>query len=258
MTVNCGGIMTDFKSWMDFRTFQRTIRHDRRFVYTKETEVFLEAVRRSSHLRSADVSAGSIWWRAQLGNSWRDVGDEERGSIEIQCAYPPERMIPLASMVGDGRANSDGIPCLYLGSDDTTAISETRPWVGSYVSTAQFEIARDLKIVDCAEGHDKSPLFIEEPGLDERTKAVWHTIDRAFAEPVTSSDSRNSYLPTQILAELFKDEGFDGIGYKSSCSTGYNLALFNCDDARLLSCGLQRIKSVTLDFDDADQRYYIK
>ena len=49
-----------------------------------------------------------------------------------------------------------------------------------------------------------------EPDPAEREKAVWAHIGQAFSEPMTRRDDSADYVPTQIIAELFKREGFDG------------------------------------------------
>ena len=47
------------------------------------------------------------------------------------------------------------------------------------------------------------------------------------------------YVPTQVIAELYKSEGYDGIAYKRAFGDdGYNIAVFNLDDARVKSCVL--------------------
>lgn len=250
--------MSEFQSWRDYWAFYRSIIRERRHIRTTEVESFIEAVRQTSQKRIVVINAGTIWWRAQLGHDWRNVGEDE-SMIEIECAYERERMKPIAEKVGDGRVNSRGIPCLYLANLEKTAIAETRPWVGAHVSVAQFKTTKNLRIVDCSVGYNKIPIFMEEPSLDERVDAVWASIDRAFAEPLGPSDNHLSYVPTQILAELFKAEGYDGIGYKSSCcSTGFNLALFDCDSAYLVNCGLKKISSIELNYKDADQSYFVK
>ena len=48
-----------------------------------------------------------------------------------------------------------------------------------------------------------------------KEKAVWVEIDCAFSHPTTLSDDAADYVPTQILAELFRDTGYDGIVYRS-------------------------------------------
>lgn len=250
--------MSEFQSWRDFWEFRRSIIRERRHIRTRQVENFIDTVRLTSEKRLVDIKVNSIWSRAQLGNDYREVGSDD-AAIEIECAFKRDRMKPIADKAGDGRVNSRGIPCLYLASQEKTAIAETRPWVGAFVSVAQFRITKNLKIVDCSVGYNKSPIFLDEPNSEDRTDAVWATIDKAFAEPVGPNDNALSYVPTQILAELFKAEGYDGIGYKSSCcSTGFNLALFDCDSANLVNCGLKKISAIELSYKDADQTYFIK
>jgi hypothetical protein len=88
-------------------------------------------------------------------------------------------------------------------------------------------------------------------------------INDAFAEPVTNTDDGADYAPTQILGELFKCAGYDGIRYKSKYSefeslqpcgsqqrvdeihaakpsAGLNVALFRIADAEFTSSRLYR------------------
>ena len=83
-----------------------------------------------------------------------------------------------------------------------------------------------------------------EPSPERREKSVWDDIDRAFAKPVERNDDLADYAPTQIIAELFKAEGFDGIAYRSALGTGYNVALFDIDTAKLKNRSLSEVKSV--------------
>ena len=79
---------------------------------------------------------------------------------------------------------------------------------------------------------------------------VWGEINNALSEPVERSDDPINYIPTQILSELFKVNGADGIAYKSSVRKGgHNLALFDPEAADIRSCGLHRIKEITYGFE---------
>jgi len=198
----------------------------------------------------------ALSWRAQLGHDWREEGDEEK--FDIPCAHPALRMKPLRDRATDGRANPKGIPCLYLASRKETAISEVRPWIGSYVSLAQFKLLRPLKLVDCSHDRAERSFYFDEPEPEKREAAVWAEIDRAFSEPMTRSDDIAEYAPTQILAELFKRAGLDGIAYKSNFGeNGYNLAIFDIDAADLLNCGLHRVDKIEMKFSQQDNPYFM-
>jgi len=112
--------------------------------------------------------------------------------------------------------------------------------------------------VDCSRDHKKFPIYIEEPGLVDERQAVWAHIDRAFAEPTTSQDGIAEYVSTQILAELFQREGFDGVAYKSNFGeNGYNVALFDLDAADLINCFLFEVKKIEMEFEERANPYFI-
>lgn len=255
---------SEFLSWRSYWRFARSVSREYRFVWSPETEVFLETVRQTSQSRRTKIPAGQVFWRAQIGHGWRPMGDGM--DDEIPCPHPSSRMKPLLDRASDGRVNPRGIPCLYLATTKDAAISEVRPWIGSYVSAGTFKTKRDLTVIDCARRYDKTPLFFGshlddpnyEPTVEERSEAVWAHIDRAFAEPMTRTDDRADYAPTQILSELFKSSGAEGVIYKSNFGDeGFNIALFNPDDATLTSCGLFEVRGVLLRLDESDQFYHV-
>lgn len=245
-----------FRSWRGYWDFARSVSQELRFVRTAETESFLAAVLETSASRQSIIPAGHLFWRAQLGHDWRSLSTE--GDEPIPCAYPRARMKPLPGRASDGRANPRGIPSLYLSTTQEAAIAEVRPWVGSYVSAGQFRTERELTVIDCSRGHKKTPFYFEEPEPQARIDAVWTHIDRAFAEPMTRSDDQADYVPTQILAELFKKAGADGVVYKSNFGeNGFNIALFDAEAAELVNCGLFEVTGMRPTFSEADAFYAV-
>ena len=76
---------------------------------------------------------------------------------------------------------------------------------------------------------------------------------------MTRTDNHTEYIPTQIIAEFFKNNNFDGVIYKSNFgSNGYNIALFNIEDARLEQCHLFETKSINIDFQEVANPYFRK
>jgi RES domain-containing protein len=245
-----------FQSWHSFWDFQREVLRSHRFVRSAEAEAFLQAVRHTAQPRLKRINKGTILWRAQLGHDWRE---ERQINDSVPCAFPPARMKPLADRAHEGRVNPKGIPCLYLCSTAETAMSEVRPWLGSYVSLAQFKIERDLALVDCSMSEKRIWFHLEEPAPEVKTETVWAHIDEAFSEPVTRSDDTGTYAPTQILAETFRSLGADGVVYRSSLGeSGYNIAVFDLEVARLINCALHEVKSVKFEFKEADLPYFVK
>ena len=169
-------------------------------------------------------------------------------------------MKPIPEKSSDGRVNPKGIVCLYLATQKETAILEVRPLIGSYVSVAQFEVVKDLNIINCSAPEIGNLAFLEK-GLSQGDieKIVWSAINRAFSEPVERGDDRLDYVPTQIIAEAFKLTGFDGIAYKSSYGEdGFNVALFDMAAADLINCGLYRIDDLSVTISEQDNPYFIK
>jgi hypothetical protein len=228
-------------------------------VQTPEHQVFLDAVKTTAPERTATMKSGHILWRAQLGHDWR-THEQDGVSYEVETAHPVARMKPIPDKASDGRVSTRGIPCLYLATQEDTAILEVRPLIGSFVSVAQFRTRRELRLVDCSRKEIGDLAFLE-PNLsaDDVDKIVWSDMNRAFSEPVERGDESLDYIPTQILAEHFKFLGFDGVAYKSSYGeSGFNVALFDLASADLINCGLYRIKDVSITKQEADSRYFIK
>jgi hypothetical protein len=109
-------------------------------------------------------------------------------------------------------------------------MSETRPWIGAYLTVAELRTTKRLRVVDCV------PSLVED--LNEITfseTTVWAHINYAFSEPVTSTENAADYAPTQVLAEAFRVHGFDGIQYGSRVGEGESVALFDLEAADVVS-----------------------
>jgi hypothetical protein len=240
--------MEMFKAWNSFISFANTTRHKERYFYNKDIQEFFREVLATAQERIESIPKGQQYWRAQLGCN-DDPCYDDNGNILAYNAvpYPTERMTPSADKACENRANPKGIPFLYLSTDETTAISEVRPWVGSYVTVAQFETLKNLRLLDCSYG-EINPMNCTVSDLDklwkltpqepeEATKVVWRWIDLSFSKPVDHDDKIADYVPTQIIAELFRTNGFDGIKYKSLFNSGSNVALYDINSAKQINDG---------------------
>ncbi len=117
---------------------------------------------------------------------------------------------------------------------------------------------RELVVIDCSRNHADFPIFFNEPDPAEREHAVWAHIDNAFAEPVDRSDDAAEYVPTQIITEMFKREGYDGIAYKSAFGKkGFNIVLFDIDAAELINCFLYKVTNVSFEFSETANPYFV-
>ncbi len=256
--------MAEFESWRSYETFADYVMRKSRYTRDPRTQAFLAAVLSTSETRRKTVSADTIFWRAQQGHGWRTERanrDEEGEAFEYEIPAPhdPPRMRPRLNAAPEGRVNPKGIPCLYIATDRETAMAEVRPWLGLAVSAGQFKTKRDLVVIDCSVLHGTTrDWYFEEPPGKEREKAVWAGIDYAFSKPVNPDDSTAEYAPTQILAEMFRDNGADGVVYKSLLGAGHNVAFFDVDAAELINCFLYEPRSIAFTFDEIAGPYFRK
>ena len=235
-------------SWKDFLSFRCKSKQEERYFHDNDTQAFFNGILATAQERIQIIPKGQKFWRAQLGCGDWPACDADGTIIAYNVVpYSSERMKPFTDKASEGRINSKGIPCLYLATDEKTAISEVRPWVGSHVTVAQFETLRELKVIDCSCG-EINPMDVSVADLDklwkltpptpeEAIKTIWRWIDKEFSEPVEHDDKIADYVPTQIIAELFKTNGFDGIQYKSLFNNGKNLALYDIDSAKQIDDG---------------------
>jgi RES domain-containing protein len=240
-----------FKSHRDYYNFRLEVVKSRRYIGSPETVAFLQAVAATCYARETIVKLGAGLRRAQVAHGLRPIyqtGDDGEDIYidDIECAANKVRMMPLRDRAYDGRVNPRGIPCLYMATNDATAVSEVRPAIGAYVTVASMKCLRELKLVDCSVLANKYFIHFKVPERQEMEKAVWSDIDRAFSAPADRSDDAADYAPTQILTELFRSLGYDGVAYKSAFGEdGYNVAIFNIDDFEVGWCRLFQVKDIT-------------
>jgi hypothetical protein len=245
-----------FKSWRSYSIFRHAVDTKQRYILDDECKNFLNSILDTCKDRERFCKAGSILWRAQNGNSWRphyQYDPETHEDVYIDdfpTPFPNSRMKPLEFSATEGRANSKGIPCLYVATDKETAMAEVRPWLGATISVGQFKMKRDLTIIDFSVEHGKNNLhlYFKEPTVEEIVKAVWSDIDNAFSRPTKASDLKSEYAPTQIISELIKSKGYDGIAYKSSLADGHNVCLFDLSSADTVRCSIYEATNIKFDF----------
>ena len=246
-----------FPSWQSYSNFAHAVVRQERYVRSVETSAFIEAVLSTSITRERLIREGTILWRAQLGFDMDEVESDGR-TVEAPAPYSPARMKPLPFARVDGRVNPVGISALYLATDERTAISEVRPWIGKHVSVAQLKIMREVKVIDCSLGYSEGFLFYEqEPSPEDRENAVWHCINRAFAEPVSDDRRTTEYIPTQVLAEYFRAHGVDGVVYQSLLGGGKTVALFDVRAADVINCALHYVRGVNFSYDQVANPYFV-
>ena len=162
----------------------------------------------------------------------RIVKNEERISLNEMGA-------PESQKSSDGRANSRGIRCLYLGDSDETTIHETRAGKYDCVCIGTFVLKKDIVVVDFKSINKISPFA--EGIIDNITelavnKQYLERINTEMSKIMRRKDDSLDYLPTQYITDFVKsieNEGvsiYSGIEYKSVMNeNGFNLAIFEPD-----------------------------
>jgi hypothetical protein len=208
-----------------------------RYIRSPDDEAFLRYVASTAEKRTEEIQPGTTLWRAQIGHNVLDTAIDC-----IEVPFDAERMKPpphwrTTGQSSEGRTNPNGIPFLYTATNEHIAISEVKPSPGDFVTVAGVRTNRVLRIVNMTTDDEgvRSIIYLDEPGGPERELAVWRDIDRAFSSPVAGSAERADYASTQILAELFRKRGLNGIAYRSAFGTGHNIALFDADAADVVS-----------------------
>lgn len=226
-----------FESARAYQSFARDVRRANRYFRSDASEAFLEGVLKTAKGRTRNLQCDTPCFRARLGN--RMAGETFKGDdgevieiVEWRAPYAEDEMMPRKDYASEGRANPKGISYLYVATDERTAVSEVRPWIGSYVSVAHLKTVRELTCVDCSGGRWLPPRLkpLTQPQRDEWDECVWRDINAAFREPVTRNDDSADYAPTQVIAEAIRRAGYSGIVYGSSISQhgeGKNVVLFD-------------------------------
>ncbi|HEX8213316.1 MAG TPA: RES family NAD+ phosphorylase [Longimicrobium sp.] len=249
--------MATFSSYRSYSNFAHAVKRRWRFSRDAEQADFLTAVLATSQSRLEVLQAGSLLFRAQLGCNWPET-DEEEAEDPGPRPFPPSRMMPLRDRASEGRVNPRGIPYLYTATHAVTAGAEVRPWIGAYITIAQLKTARDLTLVNCTSDDRRDMIYFSEPPEAEREIEVWRDIDRAFARPVERDEYSAEYAPTQVIAEMFREHGLDGIAYRSSLGEGHNIAFFDLGAADVINYTVHEVRGIQFDVPEVGNRRYVR
>jgi hypothetical protein len=190
------------------------------------------------HLTLDADEVPDVWYRARI-----QTGDNAFAVGEMGA--PPRRIS------SHGRANPAGIPYLYLGSTPTTAVSEVRPHIGELACVADFKTPPNLLLVDLRRPRSTVSPFVLAHATDiGRMRSDLPFLERLGDEltrPVLPQAAAIDYTPSQYLCEFIKKCRYDGVLYRSSVSTGINLALFDPAKAQFGTVEKYRVSRVLVE-----------
>lgn len=163
-------------------------------------------------------------YRARIGYEKKLTPIDFTNKTPCYVPYKHEAIhAPLPYIAAKGRMNRENVSYLYLASSEETAISEVRPHPGHIVSLGTFEPKQELRLADFAAANILD-FFKNDKLLDTYADIV--AINRLFSIPVPPG-FQYKYVATQLISDLIRQKGFDGISFVSSISGGVNFAFFN-------------------------------
>lgn len=177
-------------------------------------------------------------------------GDTEfyRARISDENRFKKSEMgPPPMGLITAGRANSQGIRCLYLSNDEITTIHEIRARDFDYISIGKFKAKEDLHIVDLSNLDKISPFSMDDFNAEwfSINMSILKKISREIAKPLRRQDSDLDYLPSQYISDYVKSLGYDGICYRSTLNKeGVNYAIFDSKKFECIDVNLVHIDSV--------------
>lgn len=130
----------------------------------------------------------------------------------IPTPYTNEDMKPVSNIRSEGRFNSYNTNVLYLAFSPEIAISEARSDTLAPVSVGEFELSREVKVIDLSKSVGAHHYFFGSKEDDALA-----TLGSILSRPLDNQHNRGrSYIPIQIISEYFHyEKGVDGIIYNS-------------------------------------------
>lgn len=180
-----------------------------------------EIFRKVLEVSCKEYEAGTEFFRARIWTEGIGFTTDEMGPP------PPKK-------ASAGRANPEGISCLYLADSLDTTLHETRAGVYDFATVGKFVLKEKIAVVDLTSIDKISPFLMADIDLLAANLEHLRKIGDEISRPLRKHDSSLDYLPTQYISDYIKSIGYSGIKYKSTmCSDGMNFAIF---DKNLLQC----------------------
>ncbi len=210
-------------TWNDF---VQELKTKNRFHTNK---VNLEILERQCSFARKTYKRGDFFYRSRLSPTKQGFEKKEMGPPPLGSARP-------------GRANPEGVQCLYLADQINTAIHEIRAGIHDYVCVGKFKLNHDTVVVDLRSLGEIHPFTVENMDFLEYAVNREHLkkIGSEISRPQRRGDSALDYVATQYISDFIKSiqgsgtNTYSGLVYRSTLyPKGYNLAFFYED---LLKC----------------------
>lgn len=207
----------------NWEAFTYTVKHINRFFDVKENlarEELLSGFDDFFKSMAVDLERGYRIWRGRLDPQ----GPYETSTLQIKECGPPPRKSAISL-----RMNPAGISYFYGAEDLDTAVKEIRAKEGTTSIYGEFKIIEDLRVVDFSVVPKVQIPSVFSEDYDHELLNIQHFLNsfgKEISKPIIEEEAQIEYLPTQILTEYIRASGYDGVRYRSSLTTGYNVTLF--------------------------------
>ena len=197
------------------------------------------------------IAVGSRYYRARIGAEARFRSFD--GGFHPKLKSKPYQGdllgAPPPPSSKSGRVNRAGVSFLYLSSNSDTAAAEVRPHPGHELSIGEFRSVRQLRLADFAVEIDN--FSASDAQLDLFSFLV--AADRAMSFPVTPENT-SRYSITQLIAEVCRQRGFDGVAFMSSVGDGSNICVFDPTSFRYVegSAVVRRVTALRYDLEPVE------
>ncbi|HUS89901.1 MAG TPA: RES domain-containing protein [Desulfosporosinus sp.] len=181
------------------------------------------------------------------------------GEFLFRARLSPDGILLPATEIGappkqkaiEGRANPKWIPYLYLASDSDTAVSEVRSQVHNTITVGKFKVNNKISVIDLRNPYIDNPfMWGDRLAFVLDIYNFLRLLGDILSKPVDRDKTTIEYLPTQYLCEFIKNQGFEGILYKSFLGSGHNIVLFGEDKVDCIETKLYKVASIKVESEE--------
>ncbi|MBL8593834.1 MAG: RES family NAD+ phosphorylase [Devosia sp.] len=217
-------LLTALKSGQSelFREARKRIAQENYYVVEPAVRKVFDAIGRRI---DNTVAEGTTFYRARIGTDGRYVTFEALSLNPRVRSRPYQGDLlgaPPPPLARGGRLNRAGVSFLYLASDAETAAAEVRPHPGHQLSVGSFRAVREVRLANFNVDIDAFAGSDEQLDLFSFIVAT----DNAMSRPIVP-EAAGHYSITQLVADVARQRGFDGVVFKSSVGAGQNVCLFD-------------------------------
>ena len=192
--------------------FEKYVTHQNRYFFDSDSQEFIQLFDKIIDRNSSELKKGDEFYRARVCDKKLEFDD----------------MFPREDGGNEGRMNPKGMSFFYMAIDDITAMTEVKAINSDQITLFKLKLNKKFKIIDLSKRKGNARLM-ERDMDDEYYEIFKDLISILLSKPMSNSDHKAVYIPTQILASRICYKDFDGISYTSSVGNGNNVVLFNFD-----------------------------